>query len=184
MKQVNGSSGVTVNASGGAAFDRVGGVDSTSLSGTQSVMMQYNAASNVWHIMATTSTIVVDTTASDFQMNGTAAAGSVGKIADAGHVHPTDTSRAEQLTVRSVQTAAFGPAGGDFVPYNISGGSICDVLPNAPANGTVVAVKLAIVQSSPIGSSSSAGTLNSLTISTQGADTFSDGVSTTHDVLR
>lgn len=36
----------------------------------------------------------IDTTAGDFQQNGTAAAGSTGKVADAGHVHPTDTSRA------------------------------------------------------------------------------------------
>ncbi len=36
----------------------------------------------------------LDTTASDIQMNGTQAAGSTGKAADAGHVHPSDTSRA------------------------------------------------------------------------------------------
>ena len=35
---------------------------------------------------------VIDTTATDIQMNGVLAAGSVGKAADAGHVHPTDTS--------------------------------------------------------------------------------------------
>jgi hypothetical protein len=36
----------------------------------------------------------IDTVAADIQMDGTRAAGSVGKPADAGHIHPTDTGRA------------------------------------------------------------------------------------------
>src|SRR5581483_11278054 len=178
VKNIKGSHAVTVTASGGATFDYASGATSTTLAVGQSIGMQYNASGNIWHVMATTSTLTIDTTASDFQPNGTASAGSTGKIADAGHVHPTDTTRAVQLSVRSVATAAVSPSAGQFVPYNISGGSISDMLPNAPANGTIVGIKLAITQSSPIGSSSSAGTLNSLTISTQGSDTFTDGVTT------
>ena len=44
--------------------------------------------------LGTSATASIDATASDFKMDGTAAAGSTGKVADAGHVHPTDTSRA------------------------------------------------------------------------------------------
>ena len=44
--------------------------------------------------LGSAATAAIDGTASDFQMSGTAAAGSTGKVADAGHVHPTDTTRA------------------------------------------------------------------------------------------
>ena len=43
--------------------------------------------------LANSATATIDTTAGDFQMNGSAAAGSTGKVADAGHIHPSDTSR-------------------------------------------------------------------------------------------
>jgi len=178
VKNIKGSHTVTVTASGGATFDYTSGATSTALAVGQSIGMQYNASGNIWHIMATTSTLTIDTTASDFQPDGTASAGSTGKIADAGHVHPTDTTRAVQLNIRTWATSAVSPSAGQFQPYDISSGSISDVLPNGPPNGTIVAVKIAKVQSSPIGSSTSAGTLNSLTIATQGSDTFSDGVST------
>jgi hypothetical protein len=41
--------------------------------------------------LGTSAVAAIDTTASDFQPIGTAAAGSTGKVADAGHVHPSGT---------------------------------------------------------------------------------------------
>lgn len=44
--------------------------------------------------LGTSAVAPIDTVASDFVADGTAAPGSTGKVADAGHVHPTDTTRA------------------------------------------------------------------------------------------
>jgi hypothetical protein len=85
---------------------------------------------------------------------------------------------ATPATTSVLSSIDLPPVSGWFQPYNISGGSVSDVLPDAPYHGTVIAVKVVQAQTSPVGSSSSAGSLNSLSIATQGADTFSDGVST------
>ncbi len=50
------------------------------------------------------STLVLDTTATDIAMNGTQAAGATGKAADAGHVHPSDTSRVASASTGAQMT--------------------------------------------------------------------------------
>lgn len=56
----------------------------------------------------------LDATATDIQMDGTQAAGTTGKAADAGHVHPTDTSRAPLASPTFTGApAAPTPAAGD-----------------------------------------------------------------------
>ena len=61
---------------------------------------------------------VIDVTSTDIAMNGTQAAGSTGKVADAGHVHPTDTSRAEAANFTAVTNdAQLKRAAGDYSSF-------------------------------------------------------------------
>lgn len=106
--------------------------------------------------------ITFDTNASDFQMDGTAAAGSTGKAADAGHVHPTDTSRAPVLAPTAVKTSAYTATAGDFVPCDVSAGGFTVTLPTAPADKTQVEVKIV----------KQATAANTLTLATGGTDVF------------
>lgn len=66
-------------------FDYTNGIFYLKVSGT---------GNTGWSAFGTAATASISTSAADFQMDGTAAAGSTGRVADAGHVHPTDTSRA------------------------------------------------------------------------------------------
>lgn len=54
----------------------------------------FSGESANWQQIGSSGGVTLDTTATDIQMDGVQAAGSTGKAADAGHVHPTDTSRA------------------------------------------------------------------------------------------
>jgi hypothetical protein len=65
------------------------------------------------------------------------------------------------LTPTAVKTSGYTAAAGDFVPVDTSSGAVTITLPNAPADGSVVEIKL-IKQSSN----------NAVTIACQGSDVF------------
>ena len=55
------------------------------------------------------------------QMDGTGAAGSTGEVADAGHVHPSDTSKANQAQIAYVEsgsTASRNYTAGQYICWN------------------------------------------------------------------
>jgi hypothetical protein len=65
-------------------------------------------------IAGASATLVLDTQAADIKMDGVADAGSTGKAADAGHIHPTDTSRAPvDSPIFTTKAQAPTPAPGD-----------------------------------------------------------------------
>jgi hypothetical protein len=92
----------------------------------------------------------IDTTATDITMNGVQSAGSIGKTADAGHVHPIDTSRQATLT-----DPVTGPGSGVTVGHlavmnNTSGTVIADggAVPVVPAfDSTAIDIKMNGTQS-------------------------------------
>ncbi len=66
----------------------------------------------------------ISTTASDFAANGTASPGSTGKVADAGHIHPTDATRQAKITANGILKGdgsggvAPATAGSDYIAPN------------------------------------------------------------------
>jgi hypothetical protein len=178
----------------------------------------YLRGDNTW--ATPTAGVVIDSTASDIQMDGTQSAGSIGKAADAGHVHPTDTSRAplaspiftgtltapalklttgtgiagqvltsdssgnatwqtvsgsgvQALTPTTVKASAYTASPGDFIPVDVSGGSVTISLPSSPADGTHIGVKLVNIGS----------TSNSVTITSADADVFNIADGSTSIIL-
>ena len=131
---VTGSGGAT--AAPGDAINSGGNVSLSMPLAYQGAAFQYNAALGVWFV--TTDDLPLgqldtrysaDSTASDIQPLGIAAAGATGKLADAGHVHPAKrfdvTSYGADKTGATDSTAAFQAAinaatGGTAVPTGLS----------------------------------------------------------------
>lgn len=98
LVKASGANTVTVNCSGSDKYN-----DDLSTSATlkllnQGMIAQYSSSAVVWYVQSDDlplsqldlrySTFTLDATATDIHALGTQAAGSIGKAADAGHVHP------------------------------------------------------------------------------------------------
>jgi hypothetical protein len=70
-------------------------------------------------------------------------------------------AKAQALTPTAVKTSAYTAVTGDYVPVDISGGSVTLTLPTTPANGTRVGYKVVTV-----------GTGNTLTVACGGSNVF------------
>ena len=100
LVKLSGSNTVTIACSGPDKFNDDATTTATLKLLNQGMIAQYQASIGVWYIqsddlpLAALDTrysgggVVLDTTVSDIQPLGTPAAGSTGKAADAGHVHP------------------------------------------------------------------------------------------------
>jgi hypothetical protein len=76
----------------------------------------------------------------------------------------TQTSGAQALSPTAVKTSAYTAAAGDYVPVDISGGSVTVTLPTAPTDKTRIGLKVVAVSGTP-GSTT-------LTIARGGSDVF------------
>ena len=80
-----------------------------------------------------------------------------------GALRTTDSTTGSFLSTTAVKTTSYSAAVGDFVPVDLTSGSVTITLPNAPADKSQVGVKLV----TPM-------TGNLLTVSASGSDTFND----------
>jgi hypothetical protein len=129
-------------------------------------VLTYDATTDKWINQTNPSGVSLDSISGDIQMDGAQTAGSTGKAADAGHIHPTDTSRAQAFIATAVQTYTSSPItalAGQFIPVDTTNGNVIVMLPTVPTNGSRVEIKMV----------KQAGT-NTVTINTGSGDTFND----------
>jgi hypothetical protein len=86
----------------------VNGTTVPSAPATGAVLKATGSTAATWQLLGTSSTADIDTTAGDFAASpGTAAAGSVGMVADAGHVHPQPAMFAPTGLTGSTQASRY-----------------------------------------------------------------------------
>ena len=162
----------------------IGGVAVSGTAANGRVPIATSSSAAAW-----TLPLQIDTTATDIQPLGTRSAGSLTQAAAADHIHATTsiidgvtvsgtpvagevmvaTSGTAatwqvpqgQLTPTAVKTSAYTANPLDFVPVDTTSGSVTVTLPNAPANLTMLGVKLIILAGS-----------NTVTVASAGSDVF------------
>jgi len=88
---------------GSGSTTLAGDTDVAIASPTNNQVLTYNSTAGKWSNQTAASGVALDATATDIQPLGTRAAGSVGKAADAGHVHAMP--RTDQLTTPTASVA-------------------------------------------------------------------------------
>jgi hypothetical protein len=138
----------------GASTTLAGDTDVTITSPTNNQVLTYSSGTSKWINQTAASGVTLDTTAGDIQALGTQAAGSVGKAADAGHVHPTTglvVKSGSTLTgwlAPSVVSLTFGASiavnaalGNIFaVTLTASTGTLAN--PTSPVDGQLIRVRV------------------------------------------